>query len=531
MAKLQQAELTQEQIAAIDNYGGDITTMKDFVSICRRRPGYQIGGIENIGYLNMMREIFQNSIDQMMDETSPCDWFSFSYNMNTLEVTVIDNGKGFPFNDMVRITKEYTSKNYEKKLYEFSSGMNGVGLSVCLALSEYAVVDSYRYDGEARRLEFKKGYSTTKDPQPIKNKDKFQGSMVKFIPDLDIMGEITLDWRVPYKLIKQIMSITPIGSKMDFAAIDLEGVEHKEHIVNKDGIITDLMMKVKSPIIKPIIISANDGTHKIEASFTYDGGDDKNPPDFEPHITSFCNFCPTSKNHGTHVDGVLQGIIKWFSDYMNKIYLVNQKSKDKLVIASADIRTGLNIFVNAAHLEPIFSGQAKDMLTNSDMVPFCKEVITNGLNEWSKSNPGDLAKLAKFFKDIAEIRMKADKEKVKIVTKYKENVLTGLPSKYARPKGKCRELILVEGDSAGGTAKVARSDDQGIFPLRGKIPSAFEKTKQSFFDNAEIQGIARIILGKPYVRNFDVKDVEWEKIIFMADADVDKLNCLKMLFV
>ena len=521
MAKLQQAELTQEQIAAIDNYGGDITTMKDFVSICRRRPGYQIGGIENIGYLNMMREIFQNSIDQMMDETSPCDWFSFSYNMNTLEVTVVDNGKGFPFNDMVRITKEYTSKNYEKKPYSYSSGMNGVGLSVCLALSEYAVVDSYRYDGEARRLEFKKGYSITKDPQPIKNKDKFQGSMVKFIPDLDIMGEINLDWKVPYKLIKQIMSITPLGSKMDFIAIDLEGVEHKEHIVNKDGIITDLMMKVKNPIIKPIIISANDGTHKIEASFTYDGGDDKNPPDFEPHITSFCNFCPTSKNHGTHVDGTTQGIIKWFSDYMNKVYLINQKSKDKTVVTAADIRTGLNIFVNAAHLEPIFSGQAKDMLTNSDMVPFCKEVVINGLDEWSKSNPGDLAKLSKYFKDIAEIRMKTDKEKVKIVTKYQENTLTGLPAKYSRPKGKCRELILVEGDSAGGSAKTAKGDDQGIFPLRGKVPSAFEHTKQKFFDNAEIQGIARIILGKPYTRNFDINDVEWEKIIFMCDSDVD----------
>ena len=522
MAKLQQAELTQEQIAAIDNYGGDITTMKDFVSITRRRPGFMIGSIGNTGFLNMMREIFQNSIDQIMDPSSPCDWFSFEYNMNTLEVTVWDNGKGFPFSDMMRIlTKEYTSKNYEKKLYQYSTGMHGCGAKVCLALSEYAVVDSYRYDGEARRLEFKKGYSTTKDPQPIKNKDKFQGSMVKFIPDLDIMGEINLDWKVPYKLIKQIMSITPLGSKMDFIAIDLEGVEHKEHIVNRDGIITDLMMKVKNPIIKPIIISANDGTHKIEASFTYDGGDDKNPPDFEPHITSFCNFCPTSKNHGTHVDGTTQGIIKWFSDYMNKVYLINQKSKDKTVVTAADIRTGLNIFVNAAHLEPIFSGQAKDMLTNSDMVPFCKEVVINGLDEWSKSNPGDLAKLSKYFKDIAEIRMKTDKEKVKIVTKYQENTLTGLPAKYSRPKGKCRELVIVEGDSAGGTVKTARSNDQGVFPLKGKIPSAFEKSKHEFLNNAEIQGIARVILGKPYTRNFTIDEVEWEKIIIMADADVD----------
>jgi len=525
MAKLQTAELTQEQIDAIDKYGDSITTMKDFVSITRRRPGFMIGAIGNAGFLNMMREIFQNSIDQITDNSSPCDWFSFKYDMNTLEVTVWDNGKGFPFDDMVRIlTKEYTSKNYEKKPGQYSTGMHGCGAKICLALSEVATVDSYRYDGEARRLEFKKGYATTKDPKSIPNKEKFQGSMVKFIPDLEVMGEINLDWHAPYKLIKHIMSITPIGSQMDFIAIDLDGVEHKEHIVNKDGIITDLIMKVKNPIIKPITMSFDDGTHKLEAAFTYDGGDDKNPPDPEPRITSFCNCCPTSKNNGTHTDGTIGGIVKWFSDYMNKVYLINQKAKEKTVVTAGDVRTGLNLFVAAAHLEPIFSGQAKDMLTNSDMVPFCKDVVINALNEWSKANPGDLLKLSKYFKDIADIRMKTDKEKVKIVTKYQENSLTGLPAKYSRPKGKCEELILVEGDSAGGTAKVAKGPNQGIFPLKGKVPSAFEKSKQDFWNNAEIQGIARIILGHPYTgKNFDINDVVWDKIIFMADADVDQI--------
>ena len=522
MAKIQSAELTQEQINAIDNYGNSITTMKDFVSICRRRPGYQIGAIGNRGFLNMMREVFQNSVDQIMDKTSPCNNFSFKYDMRNLEVTVIDNGKGFPFDDMVRIlTKEYTSKNYEKRLFEYSSGMHGVGLKVCLALSETAIVESYRYDGKAKRMEFHKGYPIYKEPKDIPNKDSFQGSVVKFVPDLDIMGDINLDWKEPYKLIKHIISITPIGTQMDFIAIDPDGVEHKEHIINKDGIITDLIMKVKNPIIKPITFAFDDGTHKIEAAFTYDGGDEKNPPDFEPRTTSFANFCPTSKNGGTHVDGTIDGIVRWFSNYMNKVYLINQKAKEKTVVTFADIKTGLNLFVAAAHLEPILQGQSKDVLTNKDMEPFCKEVTMKALDEWSKTNPGDLAKLSKYFKDIAEIRMKTDKEKVKIVTKYQENTLTGLPAKYSRPKGKCKELVIVEGDSAGGTVKTARSNDQGVFPLKGKIPSAFEKSKQEFLNNAEIQGIARVILGKPYTRNFSIDEVEWEKIIIMADADVD----------
>ena len=268
------------------------------------------------------------------------------------------------------------------------------------------------------------------------------------------------------------------------------------------------------------------GAHKLEAAFTYDGGDDKNPPDFEPHIVSFSNMCPTSKNHGTHVDGTTSGVIKWFSDYMNKVYLINQKAKEKTVVTAADVRTGLNMFVSAAHLEPIFSGQGKDMLTNADMIPFCKEVVMKALDDWSKANPGDLLKLSKYFKEIAEIRMKTDKEKVKIVTKYQENSLTGLPAKYSRPKGKCEELILVEGDSAGGSAKTAKGPNQGIFPLRGKIPSAFEKSRQDFWNNAEIQGMARIILVHPYTgKNFDINDVVWDKIIFMTDADVDLKIC------
>ncbi len=140
--------------------------------------------------------------------------------------------------------------------------------------------------------------------------------------------------------------------------------------------------------------------------------------------------------------------------------------------------------------------------------------------------------LSKYFKDIADARMKMDKEKIKIVTSYKANTLTGMPEKYEKPTEKCEELIIVEGDSAGGSVKQGRNEKiQGVFPIRGKIPSAFEKTKQAFWDNAETQGIARIILKKDYTRNFDPeKDVEWKKIIFMADADVDQLERSKNAF-
>jgi DNA gyrase/topoisomerase IV subunit B len=241
------------------------------------------------------------------------------------------------------------------------------------------------------------------------------------------------------------MSLTPIGSTCHFEIVDIDGNHHRETIINKEGIITDLIMKVNKPINKPIIINADDGYHKLDLAFCYDAGDDQNGPESRESITSFANFCPTLG--GTHVDGVLDGIVRWYSQYMNSIYLVNQKAKNKIKVTSSDIKTGLNCMISAAHLTPVMTGQSKELLANEDMTGFCKDIVMKGLDEWSKSNPQDLARLAKFFKDVAELRMKDEAGRSKIVQKFKKNANNNLPEKYVRPLGnKDIELVLVEGD-------------------------------------------------------------------------------------
>ena len=225
------AVLSKEQIASIDNYSNEIKTLKDFVSAVRKRPGMYLGPISNKGLLNMMREIFQNCIDQILDPTSPANWFSFFYDERTLEIIVEDNGKGFPFNDIVRIlTSQHTSKNFEKKLGDYSSGMNGVGSKIVNALSERFTAESFRYDGTAVKVDFVKGYPKTNEPVKISNKENKQGSRITFVPDTEILGEMNLEWKVVYNLIKNIMSLTPIGSVCDFAAIDINGKQFAEHI-------------------------------------------------------------------------------------------------------------------------------------------------------------------------------------------------------------------------------------------------------------------------------------------------------------
>ena len=447
--------IDKSMIENIDNYGSRIKTLKDFMTAVKKRPTMYLGSLNSKGFLNAMREIFQNSIDQIVDPTSPADWFSFYYDERTKEVIVEDNGLGLPPNDIIRIlTTQHTSKNYEKKPGEYSSGYNGVGAKIVNALSAEYTVESFKYDGTAVMVEFKEGYPLYKEPKKIPNKSKKQGLRTRFVMNEDIMGDIDLEWKAPYLLIKRMLSTLPIGTHCSFTAIDLKGEKFTEEIVNKDGIVTDLIMKVKNPLNKPIIVTADDGYHKLECAFCYDTGGDDGPDD-NVSVTSFCNMCPTSA--GTHVDGTIEGITRWFTLYMNNIYLSNQKAKDKIRVMPVDIKGGLNLFIAAAHIEPQFNDQAKEILGNLDMSGFCKEATMKAMDEWSKSNPQDLAKLAKFFKDIAELRIKQESGKAKIVQKYQKNPINNLPRKYVKPEGKEHiELFIVEGDSAKGQAVVER---------------------------------------------------------------------------
>ena len=156
------------------------------------------------------------------------------------------------------------------------------------------------------------------------------------------------------------------------------------------------------------------------------------------------------------------------------------------------------------------------------MKPFCSQSIINGLNEWSKTHSSDLQKLCKYFKEIIEMRMRQDKEKVKLSTKFEASSISGLPAKYLKPNGRRNcELVIVEGDSAFGSARNVRDQaTQGIFPIRGKMPNVFEKSRADVLANAEVAGILTII-GGGYGKNFDLDKCKVDRVIIMADADPD----------
>lgn len=517
-----QKKLDEQMIQNIENYADRISTLKDFVHAVRQNPGYHCGSLGNKGFLNLIREIAQNSLDQVLDPSSPGDWVSLMYDEKTLVVTVSDNGLGIPFDQMIRIfTKENTSKNYAKKPYEYSSGLHGVGAKVTNALSDWFVVESYKYDGTAMRLEMEDGYPKG-DPFKIPNKEKVQGTKVMFHPHEGIMGKLDLSYEIVLNLMRLIVSMTPLGTRLDFTAVLKNGKIHHELIENKDGIVTDLIMKTNKPLTAPVVYGEDNGRMKCDFAFVYD----TEAITDSMNITAFSNLCPTID--GTHIKGFDDGVCRWFQKYMNSVFLTG---KTKLQVKFDDIRSGMNVMLSTAHLEPIFDGQSKSILSNADMRPYVAEVVQRGLDKWAKEKPDDLAKIANYLKQIAQLRQKSEDGKIKLAKSYDKSVLTGLPSKYEPPTGNQHlEFWMVEGDSAGGTAINARDNArQGILPLRGKIPNAFEKSKTDILSNVECRGILDIIGGyegqpdKNYgkAKYFDMSKVKWEKIVGCPDADVD----------
>lgn len=532
MATKVKSDISKEMIENIKNYGDEIQELKDFITSVRYRPGMYIGGIGDPGFINMIREIVQNSLDELNKESSPCDTVSITYDERSFTTIVEDNGRGIPFGRMIQIFKnQHTSSNFTKKKGEYSSGLHGVGSKVTNALSKKFIVESYIL-GEARKVEFNDGYPWNKGEVPIKKKDMDmqQGTRVTFQPALEVLGKLETTWKDVYNLIKLILPLNKLGAVINFTGIDSEGKIHSEKFINKDGILGYIIDDTTSPLVKPISIFNDTGEMRVEILFTYDMSENS-----VSSLHAFSNFCPTAA--GTHIDGFYDGIAAFFTNYMNKKYLATadktKTKKAKVVVNAADTRAGLCAVVSAAHLEPIFAGQSKERLSNEEMRPFVKATVMDALEKWSKDSPSEFLKVCKYLKEMAELRIKGDSDRVKITSKFNSSSLTGLPSTFVAPTGKTDlELWICEGKSALGAMRNNRiNSKQGLFPIRGKIPNAFKWKRESFLKNEEVAGIIAIIfdkypgfdinkLGRKSFK-IDVSKIKWKKIIFGTDADSD----------
>ena len=514
---------TQEQIEKIKSYNKQIRTISNFAEAVRKTVTQYLGYTGNKGFINMIREIFQNSADELMKDDSPCNEIWVAFSEPDQEFAVRDNGRGIPHDSLIRVfTSQHTSSNYDKKPGEFSSGRHGVGAKVTNACSEYFIVDSYIL-GVGKRAEFKLGDASTaklKDLPTVKDK---QGTTVTFRPYVPTMGQTTVTCEDVLRLINSLVPLLKQGAKINFIGEKTDGGKVKQTIINKDGLMDGLNAIINKPIITPIHFGAlrDDKWMKAEIVFTFDSADDNEI------IHSYGNFCPT--RDGTHVEGFIAGMSKYFRNYMNKFYL---PAKSKLTITNNDVRVGLRAIVTCSHMEPEFTGQSKEIISNADLVPFVRDLTEASLEEWAKRNNNDLQKICKYFKDIAEIRAKSEGERAKVKVKEVSSI-SGLPKKFVKPTGKKNlELFIMEGDSATGPAKNNRDNTrQGLFPIRGKIINAMRATREKVVANQEVAAITAII-GAGFGRSFDIEKCKWEKIIIATDADPDgaHIRCLLLKF-
>jgi len=499
-----------------------IEYLKSDLEAVRKLPDVYIGALGNAGFINMIREILQNSTDAINKGWTLDKKINMSYDERSHVCIIEDNGPGIELNDLVPVFSIlHSSSNYDKKegSGEYSSGKNGMGATITNYLSKFFIVESYREDGSAAKVVFNEGVIDNKGLQNIGKHAKSHGLITTFAPS-GMMGDITVSVNEVRNLIWLIVHTCVIGTIVTFNHIDSFGRAGKEILENKNGLYELMDNICEKKVFNPIHFSEDNGTMKIEVLFSYDVANMD-----DPNILGFANMCPTSA--GTHIDGLLDAIVKYFRDYMNKIYLANNK---KLQVNAQDIRTGLRAVVSAFHISPMFTGQSKEIFSKEDMKPFVYDVTLRALNEWAKLNPGDLQRISKYLKEVCEIRIKTDGEKIKMSDKYTSSVVSGMPAKYKKPNHKgAFELIITEGDSAASGMENNRDKaTQGIMPIRGKMINAFTTPTKKYFENEEVASIFKICGYTGYQRKFDPDAFRPSKVIIATDSDADgaHIQCL-----
>ena len=329
------------------NEQDEIKVLNDDVEAVRKLPDVYIGALGNHGYMNMYREIVQNAFDEIIKGNTLDKNILISIDLRNYTVIIEDFGQGIPLEMLEPVFSVlHSSSNYDKKegSGKYSSGKNGMGGTITNFLSKFFIVESYRMDGTAGKVEFSEG-RLSKPLTKIKCPKGKHGLTVTFAPS-DMMGVITVTEEEIFNLTWSIVNLCKPGTKVILNVIDKLGQKKKHVIENKNGVYELINGLCQKQVFNPIHFCVDNGTMKIEVLFTYDimNMDD-------PNILSFANMCPTTG--GTHVDGFLDAAVKYFRDYMNKIYLANNK---KLTVNAQDIRTGLRAVVSCFHLFPLFTG-------------------------------------------------------------------------------------------------------------------------------------------------------------------------------
>ncbi len=512
------------QVTAVEgDYGANQIQILEGLEAVRKRPGMYIGSTSSRGLHHLVYEVVDNSIDEAL--AGYCTHVEVTIHKDN-SITVTDNGRGIPV-DMhesgkpaveVVLTVLHAGGKFGGSGYKVSGGLHGVGVSVVNALSSYMDVRVKR-DGKIYAISFEKG--VTKEPLHVIGETTETGTYVHFLPDAEIFDETVYDYDT---LRHRLRELSFLNRGITITLSDERGEELRKEVFYFEGGISSFVehlnrnKEVINP--EPVYFNGTKDTTVVEIALQYNTS-------YSENIYSFVNNINTEEG-GTHLAGFKSALTRAANDFARRQGIIKNNDDN---LQGEDIREGLTCVISIKLREPQFEGQTKTKLGNSEVRGIVDSIVTEGLSEYFEENPVISKKIIE--KSIMASRAREAARKARELTRRKNALeVSSLPGKLADCSVKDpeqAEIYLVEGDSAGGSAKQGRDRRfQAILPLRGKILNVEKARLDKVLNNEEIRTMITAF-GSGIGEEFDITKRRYGKIIIMTDADVDGAHIRTLL--
>lgn len=506
-----------EVVVTEEDYKAEDIEVLDDIQAVRRRPGMYIGGVGIRGLHHLLWEIVDNSIDEHL--AGYCDTVKVTLHKDG-SASVEDNGRGIP-TEMhplgkpaleIVMTKLHSGGKFSRKTYRVSGGLHGVGLSVVNALSEELEVWVKR-GGKIYYQKYSRGKPLTE--LKVIGETSERGTKIRFKPDSEIFESVEFKSEI---IIHRLRELAYLNRGLRIIFVD-ERNGRREEFKFDDGIVglVKFLNRNKKTLHEPIYVEGEKNGIKVEVAVQFTDSEAES-------IHAFANSINTVEG-GTHIVGFKAGLTRAINEYGRR----NIRKFE--VLSGVDIREGLTAVVSVKVPEPQFEGQTKTKLTNSEVKTAVESIVYSGVLKWLEENPKTAEELIEKFLLTKRAREAARRAK-ELVKRRAEITATTLPGKLADCSSRDpneRELFIVEGESAGGSAKQARDRRfQAILPIRGKILNVEKAGMSKILKNEEIKAIIAAI-GAGIGKDFDLSRARYRRVIIMTDADIDGAHIRTLL--
>lgn len=519
-----------EDMAKMAAYDESSISVLEGLEAVRKRPGMYIGSVTRKGLNHLIYEIVDNSVDEHLAGVCDTIWVTLEKDGSC---TVEDNGRGIPVGmhakgvsaARVVFTTLHAGGKFDNSAYKTSGGLHGVGSSVVNALSTYMDVEISR-DGFIHHDRYEQGNPVIKLENgllPILGKTKKTGTKINFLPDPEIFEKTKFKEDEVKSRLHETAYLNP---KLTIVYEDKRGeeVEHLEYH-EPDGIVGFVKdLNQNQEVLHDVIYFKGESEGiVVEAAVQYTN-------EFHENILGFCNNIYNSEG-GTHITGFKTVFTTVINNYARELGILKEKDTN---FTGADVRNGMTAVVSIKHPDPRFEGQTKTKLDNQDADRVTKKVVGDEIVLFFDKNLETLKAVISCAEKAAKIRKTEEKAKTNLLSKQKFSFDSNgkLANCESRDASQC-EIFIVEGDSAGGSAKTARNRMfQAILPIRGKILNVEKASIDKVLANAEIKTMINAFgcgFSEGYGNDFDITKLRYDKIVIMADADVDGAHISTLL--